>query len=1359
MQEKSKAITQPRVIRVFVSSTFRDMFEERDELVKRVFPQLRKMCEQRGVTWGEVDLRWGIPDEQKAEGKVLPICLAEIQRCRPYFIGLLGERYGWIPDEIPEELIEQEPWLKEHLTHSVTELEILHGVLNNPKMADHAFFYFRDPAYVDSLPANKRKDFTSESSGTAEKLKKLKERIRQSGLPVRENYKNPKALGELVLKDLTQIIDQLYPIESKPDPLERDAADHEAFAQSRARVYIGREEYFKRLDEHAKGDSQPLVILGESGSGKSALLANWVIKYREAHLNELLIMHFIGASPYSSDWAAMLRRIMGEFKRRFDIKGEIPDKPDELRNAFANWLSMAAVKGKVIIILDALNQLEDRDGAPDLVWLPPSIPTNVRMFLSTLPGRPLDDLKKRSWPVLTVEALSLDERRQFIWDCLKKLYSKELPKDQAKSIADAEQSANPLFLQSLLEELRLFGEHERLPKRIKYYLEAKTIPELYEKILSRYEEDYERDRPGLVKDAMTYIWAARRGLSEAELMDLLGSDGNPLPRAIWSPLYLAAEQSLVSRSGLIGFFHDFLREAVKNRYLPKEKEQEAIHLHLAGYFATQELGFRVIDELLWQVAKVKSWQILYNLLADLDFFELAWRINKFDVKGYWAQIETSSNLRMVDAYHSVLKAPKQIPDPNQVWYVGVMLADTGHPEESLLLRKYLVEHYRRTKDWNNLQSSLANQAVILFKRGDLDGSMKLLKEQERICRELGDKDGLSTFFNEQANILYARGELDEAMKLHKENEQIYRELGNKDGLSISLGNQAVILQARGDLDGSMKLLKEQERICRELGDKDGLSTFFNEQANILYARGDLDGAMKLHKEKERICRELGNKDGLGVSLGNQALILIARGDLDGSMKLLKEQERICRELGDKDGLSTFFNEQANILNILGDIDGAMKLYKEQERICRELGNKNVLQALLVGQALILKTRNDLDGAMKLLKEAESICRELGNKDGLSISLGNQANILAVQGDLDGAMKLYKEEEGYCRELGNKNRLWWSINNQAMIINNRGDLDGALKLHKEAEQICRELGNKDGLSISLGNQANILYALGDIGGAMKLFREVERICRELGNRTGIATSLTNQASVLSQMGRGHEALSLVEEAYRLAVQYGLIALTNQIKPILDSIKSKIELRKKQGLTEYEFNIKNAQQRAFINKANILYEQGDLDGALKLYKKQERICRELGNKDGLWRSLYNQARLLLFSKNEPNKALSLCQEAIQILEQIGTAPDFLKQAKTMLAESYANQAMILQARSDIDGAMKLLKEQERICRELGNPDGLVISLANQALVLAQNGKIREALQLAEEAYQLASRHGLTALVDKIKPILDDIRSKLS
>ena len=214
-----------RSIRVFVSSTFRDMQAERDELVKRVFPRLRATCEERGVAWSDVDLRWGIADERR--GEVLEICLAEIRRCRPYFIGLLGERYGWVPEAIPPGLAEEEPWLDERRGSSVTELEVRHGVLNDPAAAGHAFFYLRDPAFVDTIPGAARHEYEEVASddeiaalgadaaraaaaGRRDRLADLKGRIRASGLPVRD-YPGPRALGELVLRDLAEVVDSELP--------------------------------------------------------------------------------------------------------------------------------------------------------------------------------------------------------------------------------------------------------------------------------------------------------------------------------------------------------------------------------------------------------------------------------------------------------------------------------------------------------------------------------------------------------------------------------------------------------------------------------------------------------------------------------------------------------------------------------------------------------------------------------------------------------------------------------------------------------------------------------------------------------------------------------------------------------------------------------------------------------------------------------------------------------------------------------------------------------------------------------------------------------------------------------------------
>jgi len=60
-----------RTVRIFISSTFRDMHSERDWLVKRVFPTLRERFEPRRIHLVDVDLRWGITREQADNDQVL----------------------------------------------------------------------------------------------------------------------------------------------------------------------------------------------------------------------------------------------------------------------------------------------------------------------------------------------------------------------------------------------------------------------------------------------------------------------------------------------------------------------------------------------------------------------------------------------------------------------------------------------------------------------------------------------------------------------------------------------------------------------------------------------------------------------------------------------------------------------------------------------------------------------------------------------------------------------------------------------------------------------------------------------------------------------------------------------------------------------------------------------------------------------------------------------------------------------------------------------------------------------------------------------------------------------------------------
>lgn len=86
----------------FTSSTFRDLHAERDWLREHVFPELQERLRGRRVVLAPIDLRLGIDsaalaEEGARELQVLQVCLSEVERSRPFVIGLIGKRYCWFP--------------------------------------------------------------------------------------------------------------------------------------------------------------------------------------------------------------------------------------------------------------------------------------------------------------------------------------------------------------------------------------------------------------------------------------------------------------------------------------------------------------------------------------------------------------------------------------------------------------------------------------------------------------------------------------------------------------------------------------------------------------------------------------------------------------------------------------------------------------------------------------------------------------------------------------------------------------------------------------------------------------------------------------------------------------------------------------------------------------------------------------------------------------------------------------------------------------------------------------------------------------------------------------------------------------
>ena len=932
------------------------------------------------MIWGEVDLRWGITDEQVADGEVLPICLAEIRNCRPYFIGLLGERYGWVPERIDPEVLEEHPWLAEQAGRSVTELEIIDGVLGNPEMAEHAYFYFRDPAYssgrasfMESPDSDEVKQLGMEEAqkrATARraKLTELKNRIRASGRPVNENYADPTALGDLVLADLTALVERLFPAGSEPTPVERARALHEAFARSRSAVYIVRSGYFERLDDLATGSGPPLVVLGESGLGKSALLATWALRWRERHAQAIfgedpaagfVVMHFVAASPASADQAAMLRRITSELNDHFELGLEIPDEPEALRLAFTDSLYRAAAKGRVVIVIDGLNQLDERDGTLDLVWLPPVIPEGIRLVVSTLPGPALEALSVRGWPTLEVDPLSHAERRELIATYLYDEYRKKLDPEFSEQVVNAPQSANPLFLRSMLEELRLFGEHERIQTRITELLGATDVPALFDLILARFETDYARGRPGLVQESMTLIWAARHGLSEAELLELLGESGQPLPHGVWSPLYLAAKQMLVNHGGLTGFAHDYARAAVEHRYLATQESKRDVHRRLAQYFLAAyrdvpptfaQLGHegrfdeglkfvqshRVFDELPWQTAQAQDWARLAVLLGEPFFLALVSIFDFLQVRRYWASIEANAQGTLLTTYKEVIDSPESYWDIAD--RVGKLCAGMGYADAALRLWRSQVDALRtQAGSRDRFIECLQFLAVTLHERGDRAGARSCVEEAMTVSRTEPSQHLLGDVLLTHGAFLFADGQYEPALEQFGEAESVFRAHGDRLGIARCLNASAPIIDLRGDGATALEMFEQSASIFREFVQVDNLDVVLENLATILVRRGDLVAATAHLDEAIGILRELGDLPTLMRRLEHRGRLKLGV-DARGAIADLEESRALAQRLGDRRAEADALYSLAIAAMMVEDFDAAERLVTRSTSLSSELGD-------------------------------------------------------------------------------------------------------------------------------------------------------------------------------------------------------------------------------------------------------------------------------------------------------------------------------------------------------------------------------------------------------------------------------------
>ena len=566
-----------RQIRVFISSTFEDMKDERDYLIKKVFPELKLMAAEREVTLIDVDLRWGITEEQAKNGQVVDICFNEIDNSIPFFIGIVGNRYGWCPekDDVTNDNCLHYKTIKKYIDQhlSATEMEIQYGVLDREQPMYASF-------YIDS------RIIDSDQIDYPDHLNALKGKIMSNKRYPWDYYTSKIDLGNKVRGFFVSLLDKLFPIEEKLSDVELLELNQRINLNKLCSLYIPDESRFGVLDSFVNDPKKrQLIIVGESGVGKSAFVAEWVKRNQS---NRDIVYYSVGSGGNNSDKDSVLNHLAQLIKHKCNNANKLDNK-----NVSSILASLAEENRDLVIILDGFNQIELREDEDDLLWFPKP-EGKIKYVITIATDRDSTHFNPRHLnsrhqlssrdgaEEYVFKNLSKSIRKKIIESVLTK-HGKNLDADMIEDIASCKVFQNCLSLRILLDELIAHPKHETIKKEIRKYLKSKNVDSFLFSVFDRYEQDY---GCFLVRKVLLLLAISEKGFDEREIRNLVNEDlvhfsGNitlnsyttPLE---WSQFYCAFKNNFsVREGGLLGFSHQLVRGAVMDKYV-SGKNQELI---------------------------------------------------------------------------------------------------------------------------------------------------------------------------------------------------------------------------------------------------------------------------------------------------------------------------------------------------------------------------------------------------------------------------------------------------------------------------------------------------------------------------------------------------------------------------------------------------------------------------------------------------------------------------------------------------------------------------------------------------------------------------------------------------------------
>jgi NACHT domain len=377
----------------------------------------------------------------------------------------------------------------------------------------------------------------------------------------------------------------------------------------------------------------PLLIIGDTGSGKSSLISKWHEYQNTYHekAKNLVILDNISLNSTPS-YNTTLYNIFNKLREIYSL----PDRPSILENNLrmnflkllktVNDIHKSTRKGHVVIIIDGIDLFKEHDGKEESTsWLPFYLPDSIKLICTctsnSLAGNTLKDKSR----VIFIDSLSKKLRKYMLEQYLTKypyIQSSE-NLDDIKNFIKEDPCGNPLYLKMII-----IWRLSYFPGTPRFIIpDAKEIPDI--KSLYLYSiRFYSKSCKNSIKKVLGCLCVCKYNLHIEEIALSSG-----ISIKLTSKILQIFEHILIKNEDFYFFANSIFRD-------PSILDN---HVHISKQIALnleETNNIERIPELLHALYISNEYKALKNKLRNIQIFGYLYKLDtKLDLCRYWVELE------------------------------------------------------------------------------------------------------------------------------------------------------------------------------------------------------------------------------------------------------------------------------------------------------------------------------------------------------------------------------------------------------------------------------------------------------------------------------------------------------------------------------------------------------------------------------------------------------------------------------------------------------------------------------------------------------------------------------------------------